>query len=97
VCFTATSSLARVAISRDLTHVGVILQLTTATSTGSYGKRPANFSPRTGSGVTRGTADQPCGSSSQSIQFKDHGQRIDAYVDFGAHAARTDEPKRTQS
>ncbi len=71
---------------RDFTHVSVIFQVATANSGGTYQKRPLHFDSRSGSGVSRGAAVEPCNSSGQIIRFTDHGQHLYTVVDFGARA-----------
>src|SRR4051812_33553245 len=56
----------------------------------TFESRPAHFTPESGSGVTSGAADQPCGSSSQAIRFLDSGRRLDVYAEFGSNASERD-------
>ena len=52
-----------------------------------YEVRPTTFAPTSGSGLTSGATDQPCGSSSQSVNFQQNDDTfIAAYVDFGRTA-----------
>jgi hypothetical protein len=76
----------------DRAHVGVRVdvvpeQLATAES---FGPRPDHFTFASGDGVASGAADQPCGSSSQTIRFVENGRHIDIYVDFGLQASTRD-------
>jgi hypothetical protein len=76
----------------DAAHVGMQLDVVppSLAANQTFGRRPPHFTAESGSGVTSGAADQPCGSSSQTIRFVENGRYIDVYVTFGAAANEGD-------
>jgi hypothetical protein len=76
----------------DPAHVGVRLDVVPAPLAAgeTFGRRPRPFTAESGSGVTSGAADQPCGSSSQRIRFVEHGRYVDVDVTFGAESGERD-------
>ena len=66
-------------------HAGIQLDIADADAGTGAVVRPATFDETTGTGITSGAADQPCGSRSQSVHFQEDDETVvDTYVDFGS-------------
>ena len=69
----------------DFTHVGVDVTVG-ITGNHDYGKRPKRFDRLSGGGPIANSAEDDCSSSSQWVNFTDHGVNATAHLSFGQRA-----------
>jgi len=69
----------------DFTHVGVDVTVG-ITGNHDYEKRPKRFDRSSGGGPIANSAEDDCNSSSQWINFSDHGVNATAHLEFGQRA-----------